>query len=190
MLRRSLSVALTVGTITAMSALATTTPSEASHRGQAIKIVDDCQPKSFNAVLGRGACIGHGETTFNDFIAELTATKIAQDWHFDPSMLKIHKGRPVILKNEGGETHTFTLVKAFGGGFVDQLNQLLGNPVPAKECAVRLPDGSLAPQPPSPLNVFLDAQKEYAFRTAGLKRGKYRFECCIHPWMRVILTVR
>jgi plastocyanin len=190
MLRRNLSIALTVSTISVMSTLALAPPSEASGGGRAIKIVDDCQPKSFNAALGAGACIGDGDTTFNAFLAELGATRIAKDWAFDPSMLRIHQGRPVILKNEGGETHTFTMVKAFGGGFVEALNQLSRNVVLADECATRLPDNSLVPKPPSPRNVFVAADKKAAFKTAGLKPGKYMFQCCIHPWMRVILTVR
>lgn len=53
-----------------------------------------------------------------------------------------------------------------------------------------LPDGSLAPQPPSPVNVYVAADREVAFRTARLTPGKYRFVCCIHPWMRVLLRVR
>lgn len=104
-------------------------------------------------------------------------------------MLAVLGGRPVIVENEGGETHTFTLVKAFGGGFVDPLNGLSGNPVPATECAQTLPNGDLVPQPPSPVNVFVSAGKEVALQTAGLKPGKYMFQCCIHPWMRVVLTV-
>jgi len=183
-------VALTTAAISAMSALALATPSEASHGGREIQMRDDCQPASFNAVLGRGTCIGDGETTFNAFIAELTATRKVAAWNFHPSMLTIRNGRPVILENEGGETHSFTLVKAFGGGFVSSLNQLSHNPVPAAECAARGPHHSLVPRRPSPTNIFVAADKEAAFRTAGLKPGKYMFQCCIHPWMRVILTVR
>ena len=71
------------------------------------------------------------------------------------------------------------------------LNQPPGNPVPAEECAATAPDGSLIPQPPSPVNVFVAANKQDAFATAGLLPGAQIFsECCIHPWMRVVLTVR
>jgi len=189
MSRRTFGVTLAASALSCVAALTLAAPSEASRDGQAIKMNDDCQATSFNAVLGAGACVGGGETSFNAFIAELTATKKVEDWNFDPSMLGVRDGRPVILKNEGGETHTFTMVKAFGGGFIVPLNQLSGNPVPAAECASTLPDGSLAPKPPSPVNVFVAADKESAFRTAGLKPGKYLFQCCIHPWMRVVLTV-
>jgi plastocyanin len=189
MWRRSVSAALMVGAVSVMSAVAMATPSVASDGGQRIEIQDDCQPTSFNLAVGKGTCIGDGETSFGAFIAEVQATQRAADWKFDPSMLTIRAGRPVILKNEGGETHTFTMVKAFGGGFVPILNQLSGNPVPAAECAT----GSgvnLVPVAPSAVNVFVAADKEAAFKTARLRPGKYMFQCCVHPWMRVILTVR
>lgn len=53
-----------------------------------------------------------------------------------------------------------------------------------------LPDGSLAPKPPSPVNVFVAADAEGAFRTSGLMPGRYLFERWLHPWMRVVLTVK
>jgi len=135
MWRKGVSAALMVGAFSVMSAVVMATPSVASDGGQRIEIQDDCQPSSFNLAIGKGACIGDGETSFGAFIAEVQATQRAAAWKFDPSMLTIRAGRPVILKNEGGETHTFTMVKAFGGGFVPILNQLSGNPVPAAECS-------------------------------------------------------
>jgi plastocyanin len=190
MWRKGTSVALTAGAISAVTALALASPSDASGGGQKIKMRDDCQPATFNLAIGPGTCIGDGNTSVNAFFAEIAATQQAKRWKFDPSKLTIRGGRPVILENEGGETHTFTMVKAFGGGFVAPLNALSGNPVPAGECATTLPDGSLAPKPPSAVNEFVAADKEAAFRTAGLKPGKYMFQCCIHPWMRIVLTVK
>ncbi|GAB3884015.1 hypothetical protein [Terrabacter terrigena] len=188
---KKISIALSAGSLAALSALAFAVPTEAARQGaQRIRILDDCDPTSFNAAFGPGVCVGDGETNVNAFLAELTATKAVEDWTFKPSMLKIKEGRPVILDNRGGETHTFTLVKMFGGGFIAPLNGLSGNPVPAPECATTLPNGDLAPQPPSPVNVFVNAGTKEAFSTAGLMPGTYMFECCVHPWMRVVLTVR
>jgi plastocyanin len=158
--------------------------------GQKIKILDDCDPATFNATFGAGVCEGKGRTTVDEFLAELAATHAAALWKFKPSMLRVHNGRPVILDNRGGETHTFTLVKSFGGGFIAGLNDLTGNTEVAPECAQTAPDGSLVPQPPSPVNVFVAAGEEAAFEAAKLPPGTYRFQCCIHPWMRVVLTVR
>jgi len=186
MWRRTVSAALMVGTVSVMSAVALAIPSVASDGGQKIEIEDDCQPASFNSFIGPGACIGDGETSFGTFIAELRATHQAADWKFDPSMLTVRAGRPVILKNEGGETHTFTMVKAFGGGFVQPLNDLSDNPTPAPECVAE----AGGPAPASPFNVFVAADKEVSFRTAGLMPGQYMFQCCIHPWMRIVLTVK
>jgi len=175
--------------ISVVTALVVATPAGASG-GHSVTFHDDCDPISFNAAIGAGTCVGDGETPFGAFIAELSATRKAAEWRFEPSMLTVKDGRPVLLENEGGETHTFTMVKAFGGGFVPALNALSGTPVPAGECAATLPDGSLVPQPPSPVNVFVTADKEDSFRTAGLAPGTYLFQCCIHPWMRVVLTVK
>lgn len=87
---------------------------------KAVRMFDDCEVSSFNAVVGPGTCVGDGdgETTFSEFIAEVSRTKQAEQWRFSPEMLKVKSGRPVIVDNRGGETHTFTLVKMFGGGFI------------------------------------------------------------------------
>ena len=45
-----------------------------------IRLLDDCEPTTFNAVLGDGACIGNGHTTFEEFIAELEETQDAHKW--------------------------------------------------------------------------------------------------------------
>ena len=191
MFRGRIRAGLLVGAVTALMVVFLAPPSSASH-GQRVKIKDDCQPASFNAPppagVGPGTCQGDGDTSFNSFIAELIKTQQAKDWNFDPSMLTARAGRPVILENEGGETHTFTLVKVFGGGFVPPLNALSGNPTPAPECVN--PGNPAIPAPPSPKNVFVEAGTAGAFQTAGLLPGRYMFQCCVHPWMRIILTVR
>ena len=191
MWHKKISIAVSAGSLAALSALALAGPTEASHQGgERVRMHDDCDPATFNAVLGPGACVGDGETTVDQLFAELTATQTARAWNFDPSMLTIREGRPVLVENRGGETHTFTMVEHFGGGFVAPLIQLSGNPVPAEECATTLPNGDLAPKPPSKVNVFVTAGAKDAFSTAHLMPGTYLFECCIHPWMRVVLTVR
>jgi plastocyanin len=189
---KKISLAVSAGSLAALSALAFAVPTEAARNGgERVRINDDCNAASFNAAFGAGVCVQRdGDTTVDEFIAELTATQAAAAWNFDPSMLTVREGRPVLLENRGGETHTFTMVNQFGGGFIDGLNGISGNPVPASECAVTLPDGSLAPQPASPVNVFVSAGQKEAFSTAGLMPGTYMFECCIHPWMRVVLTVK
>ncbi|HEX7332477.1 MAG TPA: hypothetical protein VF290_13320 [Pyrinomonadaceae bacterium] len=145
-----------------------------------IRLLDDCEPTSFNAVLGDGACIGNGHTTFDEFIAELEETQDAHKWRNQPSAMHVNVGRPTLIENRGGEVHTFTPVAAFGGGFVAELNGISGNPVPAPEC---LNFGSM---------VFIPAGGVEQGPTAGssdLPVGVTRFQCCIHPWMRTVIEV-
>jgi len=145
-----------------------------------IRMYDDCDPATFNAVLGAGTCIGNGHTTFAEFIEELEETQDARAWRNQPSAMHVNSGRPTFIENRGGEVHTFTPVAAFGGGFVAELNGISGNPVPAPEC---LNFGSI---------VFIPAGAAEEGPTAGtadLPVGISRFQCCIHPWMRTVVEV-
>ena len=145
-----------------------------------IRLLDDCEPTTFNAVLGDGACIGNGHTTFAEFIEELEETQDAHKWRNQPSQMHLNVGRPTLIENRGGEVHTFTPVAAFGGGFIPDLNGISGNPVPAPEC---LNFGAI---------TFIPAGGVEEGPTAGssdLPVGISRFQCCIHPWMRTVIEV-
>lgn len=160
-----------------------------------IGIRDACDPKTFNAAVGPGTCIGgrHGTTKFEFFIQELTEDHFAGAWRFNPLLkassgtfqlvrLNVVSGQQTLLQNKGGETHTFTRVEKFGGGFVPPLNVLSENPVPAPECL----------QPPSDTNVFVEEGETESGPTAGtsaLPVGVNNFQCCIHPWMRLRIVV-
>ena len=173
---------------------------------KSISMRDACDPDSFNAAVGPGTCLPghHGNTLFGDFIGELQSDQIAGAWRFNPlvnateghfqlSRLELKVGDQTTIQNEGGETHTFTRVHKFGGGFVDVLNGISGNPDPAPECAQVLPDGTLVPQPESPANQVVEAGKIEPGPTAGssaLPKGMTKWECCVHPWMRMIVVVR
>jgi plastocyanin len=148
---------------------------------QVVELRDDCDPASFNAVLGPGACVGSGTTTFSEFIAELQEDKVASDWVFDPDQVTVPVGEKLTIQNTGGETHTFTKVTSFGGGLVAPLNVLSGNLVPAV---------------PAPgVNVFATFVPAGGVTTVSsasggiLTPGQNLFECFIHPWMRAVVTV-
>ncbi len=145
-----------------------------------IRLLDDCEPTSFNAVLGDGACIGNGHTTFAEFIEELEETQDAHKWRNQPSQMHLNVGRSTLIENRGGEVHTFTPVAAFGGGFVNELNGISGNPVPAPEC---LNFGAITFLPPGAVEEGPTAG------TSDLPVGISRFQCCIHPWMRTVIEV-
>lgn len=159
----------------------------------AVRMRDKCDPATFNAVLGPGACVGDGNITFDNFSKQLASAKKVGSWHFDPAAGTLDEGTILSLENRGGETHTFTKVANFGGGFVAPLNAASGNPVPAPECATSA-FGQLIPQPPGPSNIFVPAGAAAVGPTAGgavLPSGtSTKFQCCIHPWMRAELRTQ
>ena len=164
----------------AVALLSLTVGAGAFQGDKKFRLLDDCEPTSFNAVLGDGACVGNGHTTFDEFIAELEATQDAHKWRNQPSQAHLNVGRPTFIENRGGEVHTFTPVANFGGGFVAELNGISGNPVPAPEC---LNFGSI---------VFIPPGGTEEGPTAGSSEmpvGITRFQCCIHPWMRTVVEV-
>jgi hypothetical protein len=164
----------------AVTLLSLTTGAGAIQGDKKIRMYDDCDPTTFNAVLGDGACVGNGHTTFDEFIAELAATQDAHKWRNQPTAMHVNVGRPTFIENRGGEVHTFTPVANFGGGFVDELNGISGNPIPAPEC---LNFGSI---------VFIAPGGTDEGPTAGssdLPVGSHKFQCCIHPWMRTVIEV-
>ena len=177
--RLSFRTAIWVG-FAAIALLSLTAGAGAIEGEKKFRMYDDCEPTTFNAVLGDGACIGNGHTTFQEFIEELEETQDAHKWRNQPSQAHLNVGRPTLIENRGGEVHTFTPVAAFGGGFVAELNGISGNPVPAPEC---LNFGSM---------VFIPAGGVEEGPVAGsseLPVGVTRFQCCIHPWMRTVIEV-
>ena len=156
---------------------------------------DACDPETFNAIVGPNTCIAgqHGTTPFLLFIAELQQDHIAGAWRFNPMLdasagtfklvtLNLADGQQTVIQNKGGETHTFTRVKQFGGGVVPPLNALSGNPVPAPECR----------QSASDTNITIGAGVSQPGPTAGssaLPEETSNWQCCIHPWMRLRITV-
>lgn len=153
-----------------------------------IDVRDYCDPDSFNAAAGPGTCVRStalGAITFAGLVAELSLDQSAGGWRFAPNRISVAEKATLHLTNNGGEVHTFTQVKNFGGGFVAALNGLSGNPVPAPECA-QVVNGQLVPQPPGPDNVFLNPGETVAVPLDHELHAKY--QCCVHPWMRLTIT--
>jgi plastocyanin len=158
-----------------------------------VALADNCDPVTFNAVLGPNSCVGRGDTTFGEFIALLFSPLIKTTvghpaWRFEPSYLDIHFGQTVRVTNSGGEGHTFTEVAAYGGGFVPILNGSVSPPAPAGTVPLALaPSCSVVPGTPAP-GVIVVAPGQ-TVDVAGLSHGQHAFMCCIHPWMRGVIDV-
>jgi plastocyanin len=82
------------------------------------------------------------------------------------------------VTNQGGEPHTFTEVKKFGGGFVGGLND---GEETVSEC-----DGGFKNVEVAKTRIIQGSD----LRVTGLSKGEHRFECCIHPWMRMKVEVK
>jgi len=159
-----------------------------NHSGHhpSLGLLRSCQ---FQPALGSGTCnrdTSTGAITVTGFLGEVTSDKSAGAWRFSPDEIKSKHGKVALaLQNVGGETHTFTKVKKFGGGFVDALNQASGNPVPAPECA-QMVNGVLTPQAPGADNLFIPAGGT-ATASTPRREDATRYQCCIHPWMRLVV---
>ncbi|MFI5229396.1 MAG: hypothetical protein ACHQWU_10025 [Gemmatimonadales bacterium] len=141
------------------------------NRTREVSLRDDCDPATFDAANGPNACVRNGNgMPFDTFLSVLTKNQSVGAWKIDPDRVEATPGTVIVATNRGGETHTFTRVAAFGGGFVPILNTLSGNTTRAPEC--------------SPAKVqFLPPGASMQATVAD--DGTERYQCCIHPWMRM-----
>jgi plastocyanin len=168
----------TMAGIVALLALVPAAGTSAASTTRQVQVLDDCDPATFNAAIGPGTCVKDGTTTFQEFIAQLSAQGRAPAWRFAPAQLNLDAGGTLAAHNRGGEDHTFTEVASFGGGCIAALNDLLGlTPVP--ECA-GFPGGAFGATLVRPGATVT---------TSPLPPGIHRYECLIHPWMQTTVTV-
>lgn len=172
-MRTTISVLLTIAAAVISGCGSDTTGPGADAR---VAIQDQCDSATFNAGLGSGTCTRQGTTTLAQFNSELSATHQVAAWGFVPNAFSIRVGQSITALNDGGEKHSFTQVKAFGGGIVPALNTASGNTQEAPECAALSTNDLVVPGA--------------SFRTdAAAATGTELYQCCIHPWMRATVTV-
>jgi plastocyanin len=148
-----------------------------------IVAVDECEPTSFNdpKVGGPDFCknVTLGAfTTFDELKKQANQGTPDPGWDFEPDTLRIKKGTPIIVVDQGGEPHTFTEVKRFGGGFIEVLNH--GEDT-VSEC-----NGGFKNLAVARTRILQGSQ----LQVSGLSKGEHYFQCCIHPWMRVTVDVK
>ena len=167
----------------AMHALAQGNPQEGQRpRVAQIVALDECDPTTFNAALGPDFCknVTLGAfTTLSDLFAKAAAGTPDRGWDFEPDTLRIKEGTTVSVVDQGGEPHTFTEVSQFGGGFIPGLNAPGEETVP--ECS-----GGFAKVKVARTRLLQGSD----IQIPGLSKGEHRFQCCIHPWMRVKVEVK
>jgi plastocyanin len=144
-----------------------------------VNMQDACDPDTFNAPpRGANTCVRAGGVTFDQFIAQLTRLGLIGSWRFAPSIANVQVGQTFVATNRGGEVHTFTEVAEFGGGIVPVLNDLAHVPNVAPECNPNV----LEP------DDFVPSGGTY--RETIEHTGRLKFQCCIHPWMRMEASSR
>jgi plastocyanin len=142
-----------------------------------IEMLDACDPTTFNAAIGPGTCVRAGGVRFDHFIRQIDRHQSVGAWHFAPGKVNARVGQTLLAVNQGGEVHSFTEVEEFGGGIVPDLNDLLGlEPTPECLAAAVTGESFVAPG-----GTFEDEVEEV---------GSERYQCCIHPWMRAVVTAK
>jgi plastocyanin len=160
-------------------------PDEKPAREAQVVALDECDPTTFNAALGPGFCknvtlatFGYA-TTLSDLLKGAEAGHPNPNWDFEPDTVHIKRGTNLSVVDQGGEPHTFTEVEHFGGGFIKQLNGPGEETVP--ECA-----GGYSKVAVARTRIIQGSQIE----VTDLSKGEHKFQCCIHPWMRVTVDVK
>lgn len=149
-----------------------------------IVALDECDPVTFNAALGPDFCknvalgaLGFA-TTLQDLFFKAGAGTPDPGWDFEPDILRIKQGTTVEVTDQGGEPHTFTEVKRFGGGFIEGLNH---GETTVPECT-----GGFSNVAVAKTRIIQGSHGD----VADLSKGVHLFQCCIHPWMRVRIEVK
>jgi len=139
---------------------------------------DVCDPASFNEMFGDVCFSSHPGVNVNTFLHVLANAEKIGAWHFAPGTVRLREGEAFQAYNSGGEVHTFTEVDEFAGGFITELNDLVGETEIAPACDLL---NGATPEFIGPGETS-DPEVE--------STGTHKYHCCIHPWMRATVTVR
>jgi plastocyanin len=166
-----------------MGAVFAASPEKLSGSAQIVAL-DECDPITFNAALGPDFChnvalgaLGFA-TTLQDLFAKAASGTPDPGWDFEPDVLNAKEGTLLSVVNQGGEPHTFTEVKKFGGGFIEGLN---AGQETVPECS-----GGFSNVEVAKTRIIQGSHMDMS----SLPKGEHHFQCCIHPWMRMTVQVK
>src|SRR4029077_13648133 len=91
----------------AIAVAALTSAAVATSGVQTVRMEDNCDPTTFNAALGDGACQRDEGTTFDEFLANTAAEGGDHHWRYKEDEFHVNAGEAVNAFNIGGEGHTF-----------------------------------------------------------------------------------
>ena len=172
-------IALLIGVWTTV----TTRAALAQGGNEKLDIYDNCDPldPAWASVGGCDLEPRGGDVTVAEFgrllLSPLSSGTVGHpSFRFEPSNMTLEFGKRLHAENEGGRTHTFTEVVAFGGGRIGGFNVGLTT---APECV-------LAPGAADPTQLPPDGSLDLT----NLGRGVHTFQCCFHPWMRSAVDVK
>lgn len=161
------------------------------HRVRQIQIRDDCDPATFNAIGLGNICSGDGNTIFAKFANQVMKTGRAPKWRFSPDTVHIELGDSFQATNRGGEVHSFTEVDHVGPSVIPQVNDLLNmhGAQPNAPCSDGFAKFNADPAHNNPqLTTFVLPGQSFT-DTPGAT-GSELYQCCIHPWMQAVVTIR
>ena len=154
-------------------------PAMAGSSSREVEMQDRCDPASFDAALGDGACAPTkrgGKVTFPTLVSTLLANGSHPKWRFSRDDFTVKARSMITVTNTGGEFHTFTRVDSPDEpGCVPDINGLIGRVGLSTHCAEIPTTGS-----PSGVTFKVPAPDV---------PGTYSFICLIHPWMASTVTV-
>lgn len=170
-------------------------PALASDSGtlQQVRMRDNCDPNNFPPSLCPAGAKGDvGLTQLLTFIgansAEVLKERNALGWRFQPDHTSVKPGATFQVTNQGGEVHTFTDVTADGfatGGCVTLLNTPL-HLAPNSLCHGI---NETSPGFGALLGANGAVPQGATVNFPLTKTGTVLYQCLIHPWMRMSVTV-
>ena len=147
---------------------------------EVVQIQDRCDKATFPPEAG---CVTSGGVTFSELLERVNPKDGGHGaWNFHFGKGHIDAGEPLRISNTGGEPHSFTEVSAFGTGLVPFLNPALPPGTPPA-----VPVGFATLEEANAATILFPGSER---TLEHLSVGRHKFQCLIHPWMRLEVEVR